>query len=352
MSRPADSRRHGALAVAAGAVGLALALAVPAGASTDPPRTESWSPELAVDGGDDRGVVLDDGAIRLDDTGESDGELVLAPRRTTGVVDSVAGVPTADVPDGGSLVVEARGLRGDGRWGSWVTVPRDGTARLGGPSTELSVRVLLRRADDGASPVLRALWLTTTAVPAPVTTETRTETRTATRTKTVTPEPTTTSAEPTTTTTAEPTTTTTTPRPTTTTTTPRPTTTTVEPTTTTPRPTTTTPRPTTTTPRPTTEPPTTEPTTTEPTTSTTTSTGTEESRPGRPSKPADDPTRTATGTTTTTTTTTSPVVPPGLLTGLPGLPGPRPAPLPPATAVNDAGSSWGQDLLDWLGRAF
>ncbi|MDD7968809.1 hypothetical protein [Actinomycetospora lemnae] len=346
MSRPADPFRHGALAVAAGALGLAVVLAVPAGASTDPaPRTESWAAELAIEGGDDRDVVLDAGAIRLAGTDVRSGELVLAPRRTAGVVDTVRGVAAADVPAGSSVVVEARGLRGDGGWGAWVTVPREGGARLGGPSTEISVRVLLRREGAGTGPVLRGLWLTTTAVP-PTTatrTETRTETRTRTRTETATvtaPTSTsTTSARPTTTTTAQPTTTTTQPTtpttPTTATTTPRPTTTTTteptttEPTTTTtarPEPTTTTPAPTTTTPT-TTTPPTSEPDTTEPTTTTT-------------------------STTTPTTTTTTPVVPPAAL--VPGVPLPT-ADLPPARplpAAAPTSSWWGADLLAWLGRAF
>ncbi|WP_433034460.1 hypothetical protein [Actinomycetospora sp. CA-053990] len=96
MSRPADPAvRGGALAVAAGALGLAVILAVPAAAATPTPG-ESWSAEIALEGGDDQGVVLTDGAVRLD--GVPNGEVVLAPRRTLGLVDGIAGVPAVDVP--------------------------------------------------------------------------------------------------------------------------------------------------------------------------------------------------------------------------------------------------------------
>ncbi|GLZ45600.1 hypothetical protein Acsp06_17850 [Actinomycetospora sp. NBRC 106375] len=369
MSRPADAARslhRGALALAAGTVGLAALLsfvAVPAVAATPSPApAESWAAELAVDGGDDRGVELVDGAVRLAAAGDRSGELVLSPRRTRGVIDRVAGDATADVPSGSSVVVEARGLRTDGSWGPWITLPRGETATLGSPTTELSVRVLLRRAADGASPVLRGLWLTTSAAPpssTPTSTRTTTTPRTTTPTTSAQPTTTTTTAQPTTTTSSvEPTTTTTSAQPTTTTTTARPTTTT----TTTAQPTTTTTsaRPTTTT---TAEPATTtvEPTTTTEPTSTTTTTTTTTSRPadptctttpGRRTPPHRDPT-------CTTTPTSAPTAAPGLLPGglVPGLPLPS-LPLPTARAVPDAAqpaapdSWWGSRLVDWLGHAF
>jgi hypothetical protein len=314
MSRPADAVRHGALALAAGTVGVLVVLAVlavPAGATTPPSPVppESWAAELAIDGGDDQGVELVDGAVSLEPTEES-GTLVLSPRRTRGVVDRVAGDATADVPSGGAVVVQARGLRRDGSWGPWVTVPREGTVALGAPSTELAVRVLLRRTTGGTSPVLRGLWLTTSADPAspPSTTTTTRPTSTTTPPTTTTTTPTsttttTTTTPPTSTTTTPPTTTTTTPVPTTTTTTPPPSTTTAGPTTTT-----TTPPPSTTTTTTTTEP-----------------------------------------TTTTTTTTTTPVPPVALVPGLP-LPA---LPLPAAAPAPDPGprSWWGAELLDWLARS-
>ncbi|MHC1561184.1 hypothetical protein ACR9E3_19655 [Actinomycetospora sp. C-140] len=369
MSRPADAARslhRGALALAAGTVGLAALLsfvAVPAVAATPSPApAESWAAELAVDGGDDRGVELVDGAVRLAAAGDRSGELVLSPRRTRGVIDRVAGDATADVPSGSSVVVEARGLRSDGTWGPWITLPRGETATLGSPTTELSVRVLLRRAADGASPVLRGLWLTTSAAPPSSTpTSTRTTTTTPTTTTTTTsaePTTTTTTAEPTTTTTtAQPTTTTTTAAPTTTTTSAAPTTTTTaQPTTTTSvEPTTTTtsaePTTTTTTSEPTT---TTEPTSTEPTSTTTTTTTTRPSdptcttTPGRRTPPRHDP-----------TCTTAPTPAPGLIPGglVPGLPLPS-LPLPTARVVPGAAqppapdSWWGSRLVDWLGHAF
>ena len=203
MSRPADPAvRSGALAVAAGALGLAVVLAVPAAATT-PPATpgESWSAEIALEGGDDRGVVLTDGAVRLD--GVPEGEVVLAPRRTLGLVDGIAGVPAADVPRGAAVVVEARGLGRDGRWGDWVTVPRDGSADLGAPTGEVGIRILLRRAADGGSPVLRGLWLTTTGAPPETSVTTRTTTVTVSPGTRTTTRPSTTTTTPTTTTTTD-----------------------------------------------------------------------------------------------------------------------------------------------------
>ena len=304
MSRPADPRRRpaAALALVAGGVGLAVALAVPAAATVTNGPSESWAPEIALAGGDDRGVVLVDGAVRP--TGTQTGELVLAPRRTVGSVDAVSGEFAADVPGGSSVVVEVRGLGADGRWGPWVTLPRSGHATLGRSTRELSVRVLLRRGDDGATPVLRGLWLTSTgtAPPTRTTTETTTETTTVTTTVPVTLVPTTTATTPTT---ACPTTTT-------------PTTTTTPPSTT---------RPPTTTTKTVVAPP------------STTSSSTDPEEPDEP-----DPTTT----TTTRTTTTTPIPPRALVPDLPPDPPYVPSPAPAAKAP----SWWGADLLAWLARAF
>ena len=91
-----------------------------------------------------------------------------------------------------------------------MRVPREGAADLGDPTGEIGIRILLRRADGGESPVLRGLWLTTTAAAPPTSVTTRTSTVTvspSTRPTTTTTEPTTTTTRPTTTTT-RPTTTT------------------------------------------------------------------------------------------------------------------------------------------------
>ena len=314
MSRPADPRRRPAavLALVAGGVGLTVALAVPAAATAG---TESWAPEIALAGGDDRGVELVDGAVRP--SGPDTGELVLAPRRTEGPVSAVSAVPAAVTPTGSSVVVQARGLGTDGRWGPWVTVPRSGDATLARPTGELSVRVLLRRGADGAVPVLRGLWLTTSATPPRTTTATSTATETRTKTSTeTTAVPVTT--VPTSTTTTTPTSTTTV-APTTTTTVAPTTTTTVAPTTTATVPATTTTVPATTT------------TTVAPTTTTTV------------------PATTTTTVPATTTTTTTPVPPAGLVLDLPPDPPYTPAPVTPAGATD---SWWGADLMGWLARAF
>src|SRR4051795_9185163 len=108
MSRPADRATaiRGALALVAGLAALGVALAAPAAATPWP--DESWAAELALDGGDDRGVALVDRAVRLAATPDDPtvGELGVAPRRTRGVFDSLAARPTADTPAGSSVVVE------------------------------------------------------------------------------------------------------------------------------------------------------------------------------------------------------------------------------------------------------
>jgi hypothetical protein len=327
MSRPADPRRRPAavLALVAGGVGLTVALAVPAAATAG---TESWAPEIALAGGDDRGVELVDGAVRP--SGPDTGELVLAPRRTEGPVSAVSAVPAAVTPTGSSVVVQARGLGADGRWGPWVTVPRSGDATLARPTGELSVRVLLQRGADGAVPVLRGLWLTTSAAPPRTTTATSTATETRTKTSTeTTAVPVTT--VPTSTTTTTPTSTTTVP-PSTTTTVPPTTTTTVAPTTTT----TTVPATTTTTVTPTTTTTVTPTTTTTVTPTTTTTTVAPTTTPVAP-----------------TTTTTTPIPPPGLVLNLPADPPYTPGPVTAGvTAAGATDSWWGADLLGWLARAF
>ncbi|MDF2977569.1 MAG: hypothetical protein K0S40_2297 [Actinomycetospora sp.] len=366
MSRPADPRRRPAtiLALVAGGVGLTVALAVPAAATAG---TESWAPEIALAGGDDRGVELVDGAVRP--SGPETGELVLAPRRTGGPVSAVSAVPTVVTPTGSSVVVQARGLGADGRWGPWVTVPPSGDATLARPTGELSVRVLLQRGAGDAVPVLRGLWLTTTTTVPPTTTTTVPPTTTTTvppTTTTTVPPTTTTTVPPTTTTTsATPTSTTTKVPPSTTTTVPPTTTTTVAPPTTTAPPTTSTTSvapPTTTTMAPTTPttvPPTTTTavapttTTTVPATATTVPATTTTTVAPSTTTPTTTPKATAVEAiepTTTTTTTTTPIPPPGLVLNLPPDPPYTPAPVTPAGATES--SWWGADLLGWLARAF
>ncbi|MDL5156890.1 hypothetical protein [Actinomycetospora termitidis] len=140
---------------------------------------ETWVPELAVEGGDDTNVVATTGAVRLAAgvvraqsarSTRNEGELLLAPRRSSTPVDRVTAEVTADVPPGGEVLVDVRGLRTDGTWSQWSTASPAGPAVLAQPATELQVRVTLVSGDFGASPALQRLWLAadrSTPTPAP-----------------------------------------------------------------------------------------------------------------------------------------------------------------------------------------
>jgi len=145
--------------------GTATGLAAPAtGAPTIVAGGESWAPELALGGGDDRGVVLADGGVRP--AGREEGVLTVGPRRLLGPTAEITGTVTADLPRGTEVDLQVRALDGRGAWGPWETVPERSPVRL--PSTtEVGVRLLLRGAADGSAvPTARGAWLT--AVPAPL----------------------------------------------------------------------------------------------------------------------------------------------------------------------------------------
>lgn len=242
-------------------VGTALAVVTPVTPMPVPATSatalgESWAAELALDGGDDSGLVLADGGVRLAAPGvpgrPAEGVLTLAPRRLAAPASGLAEVLTADLPPGTAVDVQARGLDRHGVWGDWLPVHDGSPARFATPTVDVQVRLLLHGATDGTTtPVVREVWLsalgvappkptpTTTAAPTTATTTKPTTTTPSTTTPSTTatsgpPKPTTTT--PTTTTTTAPPTTTTTP-PSTTTKPPPPTTTTTTP----PPPTTTAP---------------------------------------------------------------------------------------------------------------
>jgi hypothetical protein len=263
-------------------VGTALAVVTPVTptpvpATSTAPLGESWAAELALDGGDDSGLVLADGGVRLAAPGvpgrPAEGVLTLAPRRLAAPASGLAGVLTADLPAGTGVDVQARGLDRRGVWGDWLPIRSGSPARFATPTVDVQVRLLLHGAPDGTTtPVVREVWLSALGVspstPAPTTTTPTTPT-TTTKPTTTTPSTTTPTTPTTPTTTTKPTTTmpsTTTPTTTTPTTSkPAPTTTTSGP----PKPTTTTTATPTTT---TTAPPTTTTTPPPPTTTTTTTT--------------------------------------------------------------------------------
>ena len=121
---------------------------------------ESWAPELALEGGDDRGVVLADGGVRP--VSRAEGVLTVAPRRLLGPTEEITATLSADLPPGTDVDLQVRGLDARGAWGPWATVPERAPAHLGSATTEVQVRLLLHGA--AAGPTVRGAWLT--AVPA------------------------------------------------------------------------------------------------------------------------------------------------------------------------------------------
>jgi hypothetical protein len=178
--------------------GAASPTPVPATSATS--LGESWAAELALDGGDDAGLVLSDGGVRLTAVGApgrpAEGVLTLAPRRLAAPASGLAGVLTGDLPAGTGVDVQARGLGARGVWGDWLPVRSDTPARFATPTVDVQVRLLLHGSSDGRStPVVREVWLTALdpARPAPPVTTTPTPptpTTTTTRPTTTTPKPT------------------------------------------------------------------------------------------------------------------------------------------------------------------
>ena len=199
-------RRGGVAGVlTAGALAVGLLLAAAPGALAAPPTSvlttttdagESWAAELALDGGDDSGVVLSDGGVRLVPGAPgrpAEGVLTLAPRRLASPTTELGGVLTADLPAGTGVDVQARGLDRRGIWTDWLAIGPGSPARFGTPTVDVEVRLLLHGGPDGTTtPVVREVWLTARTLPAPVTTTRPTTTRPT----TTTPRPTTTKPRP------------------------------------------------------------------------------------------------------------------------------------------------------------
>jgi hypothetical protein len=164
MSPRAEVRRRGVAGVlTAGALAVALFLAAAPGALAAPPG-ESWAAELALDGGDDSGVVLSDGGVRLVPGAPgrpAEGVLTLAPRRLAAPTRELEGELTADLPAGTGVDVQARGLDRRGVWGAWLAVRAGSPARFTTPTVDVQVRLLLHGGPNGTpSPVAREVWLT------------------------------------------------------------------------------------------------------------------------------------------------------------------------------------------------
>ncbi len=116
------------LLVGGGGLALAGTPSSPAAVSaTTSSPGESWAAELALDGGDDSGVVLSDGGVRLVPAPgrPAQGVLTLAPRRLATPTPGLDGVLTADLPAGTGVDVQARGLDRRGVWGDWLPVRAD-----------------------------------------------------------------------------------------------------------------------------------------------------------------------------------------------------------------------------------
>lgn len=188
----------------AGGVGTALAIVTPTPPTPVPAtRTatlgESWAAELALDGGDDSGVTLSDGGVRLNAPGTTgrpaEGVLTLAPHRLATPTSGLAGVLTADRPRGTGVDVQARGLDRRGAWGDWLPVRGGSPARFASPTVDVQVRLLLHGAANGsATPVVREVWLSALGMAPPTTKPTTT--KPATTKPTTTPSSTTTTASP------------------------------------------------------------------------------------------------------------------------------------------------------------
>jgi hypothetical protein len=193
-------RRVGVAGVlTAGALAVGLLLAAAPGALADAPTAvlatttspgESWAAELALDGGDDSGVVLSDGGVRLAPGAPgrpAEGVLTLAPRRLAAPTRELEGELTADLPAGTGVDVQARGLDRNGVWGAWLAVRAGSPARFTTPTVDVQVRLLLHGGPDGTTtPVAREVWLTARILPAPA------PARPTPRPTTTTPKPTTT----------------------------------------------------------------------------------------------------------------------------------------------------------------
>jgi polysaccharide lyase-like protein len=178
---PRCTPRRGGVAgvVAAGALAVGLLLAAAPGALAAPPASvpatstvpaETWAAELALDGGDDSGLVLSDGGVRLAPgatTRPAEGVLTLAPRRLAAPTTELAGALTADLPSGTGVDVQARGLDSRGVWGDWLGIRAGSPARFAAPTVDVQVRLLLHGGPDGTpTPVVREVWLTARSVPA------------------------------------------------------------------------------------------------------------------------------------------------------------------------------------------
>jgi hypothetical protein len=160
--------------------GAGLSLATTPTTPTGPPRPtasapattgESWAAELAVDGGDDSGLALSDGGVRLAAPSAAgraaEGVLTLAPRRLAAPTSALAGELIAEVPPGTGVDVQARGLDRRGAWGDWIALRAGRPARFAVPTVDVQVRLLIHGSVTGATPVVREIWLTALGVPAP-----------------------------------------------------------------------------------------------------------------------------------------------------------------------------------------
>jgi hypothetical protein len=179
---PRCTGRRGGVAgvLTAGALAVGLLLAAAPGALADAPTSvlattsspgESWAAELALDGGDDAGVVLSDSGVRLAPGAAgrpAEGVLTLAPRRLASPTKELEGELSADLPAGTGVDVQARGLDPRGGWGAWLTVRAGSPARFTTPTVDVQVRLRLRGGPDGTTtPVAREVWLTARTLPAP-----------------------------------------------------------------------------------------------------------------------------------------------------------------------------------------
>ncbi len=126
----------------------------------------SWFAHLAPDW-DDTNVRFDAGGLRLDPgaagpasvrSNHPEGMLLTTVHPLTQLSSQVAAEIAAEQPAGSAVVVDVRGIRGDGSWTEWVPIVSQAPAALDAAVTAVQARVMLRSGGE-ASPVVRSVRL-------------------------------------------------------------------------------------------------------------------------------------------------------------------------------------------------
>jgi hypothetical protein len=129
-------------------------------------KVTSWFPRLIPDG-DDTNLRFDAGGLRLASaavgpaslrSNQPEGMLITDLHPLTELSSQVATEVVAEQPAGSAVVVDVRGMRGDGSWTEWVATGPRTPAALGAAVTGVQARVVLR-GTERTSPVVRSVRL-------------------------------------------------------------------------------------------------------------------------------------------------------------------------------------------------